>query len=98
MSIGKYEDMGVYMSNKAQPHEVESALRAEREYQDARWGTQHKSVGEFLTCMRHWLTQAERDATKEKSAFDALNQIRKVTALGYACMEHNGVITREMVP
>lgn len=86
------------MSNKAELHEVEQAVRLERAYQDERWGTEKKSVAAFLTYMRHWLTQAERDATKESGDHDALNQIRKVTALGVACMEQNGVVTREMVP
>lgn len=83
---------------KAERSAVFQALSDERAYQSNRWDEKPVSMPAFLTYMRHWLTVAERDATREGSDFDALNQIRKVTALGVACMEQHGVVTRDMVP
>jgi hypothetical protein len=72
------------------------AIDTEREYQINRWGedAQNKqSVAAFLTFMRHWLTRAEQEATKGGPAL-ALESVRKVAALGVACMEINGAPVR----
>jgi hypothetical protein len=73
---------------------VLSAIGSERTYQINRWGDRPKSVAEYLTYMRHWLTRAEQEATKGDTDLAALESVRKVTTLGFACMEHNGAPIR----
>ncbi len=73
--------------------DVYKVIDSERDYQDTKWGgAEHDSkhsVGDFLVYMRNYLTQAEKAYSTELDATGALNALRKVTALGVACMEHN---------
>lgn len=82
---------------------VYDAIDGEREYQEKRWNPnttescgQH-SVTEFLVYMRDYVEEAlhhvSRNADPEANEF-ALNSVRKVAALGVACMEQNGVRRR----
>lgn len=87
------------MSNKSYQisPEVLSAVHDERVYQNRKWGTvnQHPhEVGGWLTIMRKLLTDAEAQWSSKKGDVGALDEIRKVVAVGIACMEQHGAISR----
>jgi hypothetical protein len=78
-------------------NEVYLAIDGERDYQDRKWGTieeRGKQVGSWLTLMRHCLTKAESDWATTRGDADALDEIRKVVAVGVACMEQHGAVPR----
>ena len=80
--------------------EVLSALHDERVFQNRKWGTvtEHPhEVGGYLTLMRKLLCDAEQAWSSQRGDVGALDEIRKVVAVGIACMEQNapiGVIRR----
>jgi hypothetical protein len=85
--------------------EVYRAIDGERYYQDGCWnpdttpsGGIHP-VGAWLTFMRSYLRQAEEQISRgaDPQASDAaLHTIRKIVAMGVACMEQNGIRYREL--
>ena len=80
--------------------EVFLAIEEEREYQMRRWGSppgveRSKDVPTFLTFMQHYQTEAVRHATKDGNTVNARDAIRKIVALGVACLEQNGVVPRD---
>lgn len=83
--------------------EVYSAIDAERAYQAERWNEQttptkgYHSVTEFLVYMRDYVEEAMHVASRESdnTAIDkCLHSVRKIAALGVACMEQNGIRRR----
>lgn len=80
-----------------QTEEVFEVIKDERHYQDQKWGTIHEhphEVGGYLTLMRKLLTDAENAWASGSSDHDALDQIRKVVAVGVACGEQHGLPPR----
>lgn len=85
--------------------EVYMALDTERNYQESRWndstttsGGRH-SLEEWVLYMDNYLTQAKEQLSRNaKQVADplALATIRKVTAMGVACMEQLGAPNREV--
>ena len=78
-------------------NEVYSAIDDERVFQDRKWGTieQHPhEVGSWLTIMRQLLNDAEREYMSQRGDHGALDEIRKVAAVGVACMEQHGPVPR----
>ena len=76
---------------------VLKTIRNERVYQNHKWGTiaQHPhEVGGYLTLMRTLLADAERAWSTKHTDFEALSEIRKVVAVGIACMEQHGPTDR----
>jgi len=76
---------------------VYEAINAERDFQDRKWGKieQHPhEVGGWLTIMRKLLTDAENAWASKAGDRAALEEIRKVIAVGVACCEQHGVETR----
>lgn len=83
--------------------EVYDALDSERDYQDQQWNAhttstagQH-SVTEFLVFIQDYLTQAMHQVSRESEPFaseKALHTVRKITAMGVACMEQHGAPKR----
>jgi len=68
----------------------------EREYQDQRWPGHNHGVGSFLTYMWHYYRIAEQlDSTSDTNELLSLTPIRKLAALGVACMEQNGIVSRK---
>ncbi len=67
----------------------------EREYQDEKWPKQ-RSVAEELLIMQTFLDKARTSYASALGEGVALDQIRKVVAIGVRCMENhsNGVIRR----
>ncbi len=81
--------------------EVYDAIDSERAYQDSRWnGDTTESCGkhtatEFILYMEHYLAKARALAsTTVEGDPEVLDAVRKVTALGVACMEGNGAPRR----
>lgn len=73
---------------------VIEAIDNERYYQDRKWGTVEEhphEVGGWLTLMRKLLTDAEIAWSSEAGDQGALEEIRKVLAVGVACAEQHGI-------
>ncbi|QFY42945.1 hypothetical protein F6R98_10250 [Candidatus Methylospira mobilis] len=76
---------------------IYSAINDERVYQNRKWGTieQHPhEVGSWLLIMRQLLSDAERAYMSQSGDTGALDELRKVVAVGVACMEQHGVVPR----
>lgn len=81
--------------------EVYEALDEERDYQDTLSPTssvdgQH-TVPEWVLYMGDYIAQARQQCSRiwgPESDRLALDTIRKITAMGVACMEQNGVVHR----
>ena len=78
--------------------EVYNIINKERDYQDSLWGgrphDEFKSVGDFIVYMDRYMTQVKEEYTTKAGNTAALDQLRKVVALGIACFEYNGVPPR----
>lgn len=79
---------------------VYEAINSERNYQDHRWPGRIHSIDEYILFMEHHLQEARKlvattDLDLADNRTEALNVIRKVTALGVVCMEDNGSPLRE---
>lgn len=77
--------------------DVLSAVHDERVFQDRKWGTTEEhphEVGGWLTIMRKLLTDADAQWAGKRGDEGALDEIRKVVAVGIACMEQHGAIPR----
>lgn len=80
-----------------QQEDVLAAVIGERSHQDQKWGTigEHPhEVGAWLTIMRKLLRDAEEAWTGQRGDLGALDELRKVVAVGVACMEQHGVPSR----
>jgi hypothetical protein len=83
--------------------EVYAAIDSEREYQDRRWNSETTTSGglhsleEWVIYMRSYLREAEEQLSRNlKQVGDplALATIRKIVAMGVACMEQHGAPRR----
>lgn len=78
--------------------DVYKAVDSERNYQDSlqksRGFNLNKTVGEFLTLIRAYSSQADAAWTHNEGDTEALEEIRKLSALCVACMEKHGVKPR----
>jgi hypothetical protein len=80
--------------NRATIYDV---IDGERDHQDAKWGTiqQHPhEVGGWLLIMEKLLDDARRAWASSRGDGPALEEVRKVVAVGVACMEQHGVTPR----
>lgn len=91
--------------------EVYEAIDSERNYQDDRWGPylsaerdplpEHgmpagwRSLDEFVMYMQGYMNDLVHAASHSADKIEALNIVRKVTALGVRCMEQHGAPRRE---
>ncbi len=89
---------------KATRAEVYEAIDGERAYQ-AKWAEKPHETAAFLTYMREYLRRAEAltsiwpDGVATAGPFAGetdLDMVRKITALGVACMEQNGAPGRKL--
>lgn len=82
----------------AEREEVYAAIDGEREYQDAGEGN---APGDMAQTVPVFILVLERYVAKAKKAWHtsgddaALEVVRKVTAVGVACMEQHGAPERE---
>ena len=87
---------------KSDFNEALAAVVSERRYQEMRKvrdsGQESHSVGEYLLYMQDYLNEAIHVAARTwgpDAPAKTLEIVRKVTALGFACMEDNGSPKRE---
>jgi len=76
---------------------VYKAIDSERAFQDRKWGTIEKhshEVGSWIVIMHKLLRDAEDAWSGAAGDYKALEEIRKVIAVGVACCEQHGVYTR----
>lgn len=85
--------------------DVYAALDSERDYQDQRWGPTESqglhSIEEFILYMEDYLAEAKHLLARAAQADAypaALANMRKVTAMGVACMEQHGAPLRKIQP
>jgi hypothetical protein len=79
--------------------EVYAAIDSERDYQEQKWPGNFHSPVEFLVYMQDYLTEAMRVASRQPDEVAiprVLESIRKITAMGVACMEQHGAPKREV--
>lgn len=81
--------------------EVYAVVDGERDYQDSLAATSetdgYHTVSEFILYMEDYIAEARNVASRTwgpDATTKSLDIIRKVTALGVACMEQNGVVAR----
>lgn len=81
--------------------DVYAVIDGERNYQDCLASTSetdgHHTVTEFLLYMDAYMHDAKQVASKTwgpQATIKTLDLIRKITALGVACMEQNGAVRR----
>lgn len=81
--------------------DVYSVIDGERAYQDSLSSTSetdgHHTVPEFILYMEDYIAEARSVASRTwgpEAKIKALDIVRKVTALGVACMEQNGIVRR----
>lgn len=88
--------------------EVYTAIDGERDYQDAKWGTTlsgdrpanelqpggTRTVDEFALYIVGYAHKLLDNASTFAVDKDKLEIIRKITALGVACMEQHGAVPR----
>jgi len=88
---------GIPKMKTTKRNEVFEAIDSERDHQDQKWGTleQHPhEVGSWLTIMRNLLSEADAAYCCQRGDAGALEEIRKVAAVGVACMEQHGAPKR----
>jgi hypothetical protein len=84
--------------------QVYRALDGERDYQDLRWNAQKTTLSEGRHTLEEWIVYMEDYLAEAKHALSrnpapqaqelALPIVRKVTAMGVACMEQHGAPSR----
>jgi hypothetical protein len=76
------------------------AINEERDYQDKKHADDKHSVSEWLTIMGSYANKANEAFAKggDKCLETMLDCMRKITASGVACMEQNGVVSRDDGP
>jgi hypothetical protein len=80
-----------------------SAILSEREYQDRLWGPtgsegKHSTI-EFLVFMKDYIDEALHTASRHADGQvrdELADSMRKITSMGIACMEQNGIRPRNM--
>lgn len=80
--------------------QVLTSVIGERLHQDRKWGTveeRPREVGTYLTLMRKILGDAEKAFAENSGDYQALDEMRKVVAVGVACFEQHHVPSRQML-
>ena len=83
------------MKNVSSRKNVYEVINDERDYQELRWGEHsNASIAEFLLYIEHHLNKAKNRIYEDTNS--SLDEIRKITALGVACMEQHGALYRAL--
>jgi len=80
--------------------DVFAAIRAEREYQDGKYGSiseRYLSLGDWLVIMQAELHEAMEAFVKGRSPVPCLAEILQVVSVGVAALQQHGVIERSEV-
>jgi hypothetical protein len=75
--------------------EVYKAIDTERDYQEVRWDGHTHTVTEWMVYMRDYIEEGLHHVSRSANELQALEEVRKVTALGVACMEQLGAPKRK---
>lgn len=73
--------------------QVYSAVNEERDYQDREKGLGVRDVGTELCLMSRYVRKAEDDLA-QNGPREAMDEIRKIVAMGVRCLENHGVPRR----
>jgi hypothetical protein len=81
---------------KSTRQEVYRAIDGERNYQEYRWHRPEHihSVTEYLVYIEYYVNRAKVAVSSQDDEQGALDDLRKITALGVAAMEENGAVQR----
>lgn len=82
-------------------NKVYKRIDEERAYQYDKWGDNPHTPAEFLVYMQDYMTEAFSHASRvpdPASTEMVMEDIRKITAMGVACMEQHGVRSRDQGP
>jgi len=91
------------MANCMSFDEVMAAIKTERQYQLMRWGYRQEDgsmeeaqhgVTDWLVYIQHYLNIAFEEAATKPGNEPAMEVLRKITAMGVAACEQNGVESR----
>lgn len=77
--------------------EVFAAIRAERDYQDAKYGSlteRFLSLGEWLLIMEAELDEAKLGFVKSRNPDECLAEILQVVTVGVAALQQHGLVER----
>jgi hypothetical protein len=74
--------------------EVYKAIDTERDYQERRWDGHQHTITEWMVYMRDYLEEGLHHVSRSSNELQALEEVRKVAALGVACMEQLGAPER----
>ena len=80
--------------------DVFTLINGERAYQDSKWDT-GRPLSDQKTPVAAWLLYIEEHLNQAKAMIyylredQSLEQVRKITALGVACMENNNTEARK---
>lgn len=80
-----------------QQQHVIAVILEERKYQDHKWGpikSHPHEVGSWLMIMDQLLDKAKKNWMTLHGDIAALDELRQVVAVGFACMEQHGVPNR----
>lgn len=73
--------------------QVYAAINEERDYQDNTKGVGTRSVGDELCLLARYVRKAQDDLAQNGKAA-ALDEVRKIVAMGVRCLEDQGVPRR----
>lgn len=77
--------------------DVYDVVDGERDYQDRKWGASRgHEVGAWIAIMETLLDDARRAWSENSGDWPALDEMRKVVAVGVACMEQHGTVRRRL--
>jgi hypothetical protein len=89
---------------RATRDEVYAAIDGERDYQDSKSPTSETggvhTVAEWLLYMQDYLNEAQHIASRTwgpEATHQCLDIMRKITAMGVACQEQNGIVERNPI-
>lgn len=81
---------------------IYKSIDRERKYQDSKWSPEGRPNSDENTPISAWLIYMEQMLNRAKDSiykldeWGAMGNIRKLTALGVACMEYNEAPSREL--
>ena len=73
---------------------VYAAIDRERAYQDAKWGPNPHTVGEWILILQAELDEAKHAWVKNPGDGPALTEILQVISVGVACLEDHPIHER----
>lgn len=78
--------------SKATIYEVMAAIKAERDFQDEKHGTDSHPIGSWLLILESELAEAKEAAIKPASGRDnVIAEIIQIAAVCFACLEEHGI-------